>query len=35
MGEYFKLKTRYLGDTDKYLGAKLWKMQLDNGMWEW
>ena len=33
--KYFKLKTCSIGDPEIYLGAKLKKMWLENGVWEW
>ena len=33
--KYFNLKPILIGDTDIYLGAKLKKMRLENGVWEW
>ena len=35
LDKYFELKPGSLGDPDIYLGAKLWKMQLHNGVWAW
>ena len=32
---YFNLKPSLIGDPDIYLGAKLNKMRLDNGVWAW
>ena len=33
--KYFKLKPSSIGDPDIYLGAKLKKMRLENGVWGW
>ena len=33
--KYFKLKPSSIGDPDIYLGAKLKKMRLENGVWAW
>ena len=33
--KYFKLNPSSIGDPDIYLGAKLKKMQLENGVWAW
>ena len=35
LDKYFKLKPGSLGDPDIYLGAKLRKMQMHNGVWAW
>ena len=31
--KYFKLKQCYIGNPDIYLGSKLYKMRLNNGVW--
>ena len=33
--KYFMLKPSSIGDPDIYLGAKLNKMILENGLWAW
>ena len=33
--KYFKLNPSAFGDPEIYLGAKLKKMQLENGVWAW
>ena len=33
--KYFKLKPSMIGDPDIYLGDKLKKMRLENGVWAW
>ena len=33
--KYFKLKPSSIGDPDIYLGSKLNKMRLENGVWAW
>ena len=35
INKYFKLKPSSIGDPDVYLGAKLKKMRLENGVWGW
>ena len=35
MDKFFMTKKGYIGDPDTYLGAKLRKVQLDNGMLAW
>ena len=35
LDKYFKLKEGSMGDPDFYLGAKLRKMKLPNGVWAW
>ena len=35
INKYFKLKPSSIGDPDIYLGAKLKKMRLENGVWGW
>jgi hypothetical protein len=32
---FFKMKPGSVGDPDIYLGAKLRRMQLPNGVWAW
>ena len=33
--KYFSLKPGSLGDPDIYLGAKIRKMRMHNGVWAW
>ena len=33
--KYFKLKPSSIGDPDIYLGSKLNKIRLENGVWSW
>ena len=33
--KYFKLKPNSIRDTDIYIGAKLKKMRMANGVWAW
>jgi hypothetical protein len=33
--KFFKMKSGSIGDPDIYLGAKLWEMQLPNGVYAW
>ena len=33
LDKYFKLKEGSVGDPDVYLGAKLKRMRLENGVW--
>ena len=35
LDKYFKLKEGSVGDPEVYLGAKLKKMRLENGVWAW
>ena len=35
MDQFFMMKKGYIGDPDIYLGAKLRKVQLDNGVFTW
>ena len=35
INKYFKINTISIGDPDIYLGAKLRKMKLKNGVWAW
>ena len=33
--KYFKLRPSSIGDPDIYLGSKLNKIRLENGVWAW
>ena len=35
LDRYFQMKPGSVGDPDIYLGAKLWKIQLENGVEAW
>eukprot|EP00957_Ditylum_brightwellii_P110492 8427552-Ditylum_brightwellii.AAC.1 len=35
LDKYFKLKLGSMSDPNIYLGAKLKKMRLENGVWSW
>ena len=35
MDKFFMMKKGYIGDPDIYLGAKLRKVHLDNGVFAW
>ena len=35
IGKYFELKSGSMGDPDIYLGSKLKRMRLENGVWAW
>ena len=35
LDKYFQMKPGSIGDPDIYLGAKLRKVQLENGVWAW
>ena len=35
LDRYFQMKPGLVGDPDIYLGAKLWKIQLENGVEAW
>jgi hypothetical protein len=35
LDKYFMMKPGSIGDPDMYLGAKLRKVQLENGVWAW